>query len=46
MTSVKPVHHYIDGEFRSGKEGRSFNTLNPATNELGDHHIPRFGGGG
>ncbi|MGH2816961.1 MAG: 5-carboxymethyl-2-hydroxymuconate semialdehyde dehydrogenase [Actinomycetota bacterium] len=33
MTSVKPVHHYIDGEFRSGKEGRSFNTLNPATNE-------------
>jgi 5-carboxymethyl-2-hydroxymuconic-semialdehyde dehydrogenase len=33
VTSVKPVLHYIDGGFRSGKEGRTFNILNPATNE-------------
>src|ERR671919_2693577 len=33
MTAVKPVLHYIDGGFRSGREGRTFTTLNPATNE-------------
>lgn len=30
---VKPVLHFIDGEFRPGLAGRSFTTLNPATNE-------------
>jgi 5-carboxymethyl-2-hydroxymuconic-semialdehyde dehydrogenase len=31
--SVKPALHFIDGEFRAGREGRTFPTLNPATNE-------------
>jgi 5-carboxymethyl-2-hydroxymuconic-semialdehyde dehydrogenase len=33
MTDVKPVLHYIGGGFRSGREDRTFTTLNPATNE-------------
>jgi 5-carboxymethyl-2-hydroxymuconic-semialdehyde dehydrogenase len=31
--SLKPPLHYIGGEFRAGHEGRTFPTLNPATNE-------------
>ncbi len=31
--SVKPALHFIDGEFRAGREGRTFPTLNPSTNE-------------
>jgi len=31
--SVKPALHFIDGEFRAGREGRTFPTLNPTTNE-------------
>jgi 5-carboxymethyl-2-hydroxymuconic-semialdehyde dehydrogenase len=31
--SVKPPLHYIGGEFRAGREGRTFPTLNPTTNE-------------
>jgi 5-carboxymethyl-2-hydroxymuconic-semialdehyde dehydrogenase len=29
---VEPVLHYINGQFRPGRAGRSFETLNPATN--------------
>jgi 5-carboxymethyl-2-hydroxymuconic-semialdehyde dehydrogenase len=32
-STIKPVLHYIDGEFRAGKEGRTFPTLDPATNQ-------------
>ena len=31
--SVRPVEHYIDGRFQPGQAGRSFETLDPATNE-------------
>jgi 5-carboxymethyl-2-hydroxymuconic-semialdehyde dehydrogenase len=30
---VGPQLHYIGGEFRPGRDGRTFETLNPATNE-------------
>src|SRR5438552_3286779 len=30
---VEPALHYINGQFRSGRAGRSFETLNPATNQ-------------
>jgi 5-carboxymethyl-2-hydroxymuconic-semialdehyde dehydrogenase len=30
---VGPQRHYIAGEFRSGVDGRAFETLNPSTNE-------------
>jgi 5-carboxymethyl-2-hydroxymuconic-semialdehyde dehydrogenase len=30
---VAPARHYIDGAFRDGLEGRTFETLDPATNE-------------
>jgi 5-carboxymethyl-2-hydroxymuconic-semialdehyde dehydrogenase len=30
---VAPARHYIDGELRDGAEGRTFQTLDPATNE-------------
>lgn len=29
----EPVLHYINGQFRPGRAGRSFETLNPATNQ-------------
>ncbi len=29
---IEPVLHYINGQFRPGHAGRSFETLNPATN--------------
>ncbi|MGH2751275.1 MAG: 5-carboxymethyl-2-hydroxymuconate semialdehyde dehydrogenase [Actinomycetota bacterium] len=31
---VKQPLHYIDGEFRSGAESRTFETLNPTTNQV------------
>ncbi len=31
--SVKPALHLIGGEFRAGRDGRTFPTLNPTTNE-------------
>jgi 5-carboxymethyl-2-hydroxymuconic-semialdehyde dehydrogenase len=31
--SVKPALHFIDGEFRAARDGRTFPTLNPTTNE-------------
>jgi 5-carboxymethyl-2-hydroxymuconic-semialdehyde dehydrogenase len=30
---VEPVLHYINGQFQPGRAGRSFETLNPATNQ-------------
>lgn len=30
---TRPVQHYINGEFRPGLAGRTFPTLNPATNQ-------------
>lgn len=30
---VEPVLHYINGQFQPGQAGRSFETLNPATNQ-------------
>ena len=30
---IEPVLHYINGRFQLGKAGRSFETLNPATNQ-------------
>ncbi len=32
MVTIKPVLHYIDGRFQPGLAGRTFPTLNPATN--------------
>ncbi|QBD77086.1 5-carboxymethyl-2-hydroxymuconate semialdehyde dehydrogenase [Ktedonosporobacter rubrisoli] len=31
--SHEPVFHYINGRFQAGQAGRSFETLNPATNQ-------------
>lgn len=31
--TLKPALHYIDGEFRASRDGRTFSALNPATNE-------------
>jgi acyl-CoA reductase-like NAD-dependent aldehyde dehydrogenase len=31
---IEPQRHYIDGEFRPSLGGRTFETLNPATNEV------------
>ena len=33
MVNAEPVLHYINGQFRSGRRERSFQTLNPATNQ-------------
>ena len=30
---TEPVLHFINGQFRAGRQGRSFETLNPATNQ-------------
>src|SRR5579862_6745599 len=30
---IEPVFHYINGQFQPGHAGRSFETLNPATNQ-------------
>jgi acyl-CoA reductase-like NAD-dependent aldehyde dehydrogenase len=30
---AEPVFHFINGQFRAGREGHSFETFNPATNQ-------------